>query len=101
MKELRDSIKTFEDANTAVLGISTDSVESHSKWCGELELPFDLIADPEKKVHEAYGFKGMVRALILIDKKGEIRFVNKKYGIKKAEIAFIEDMIRPMGEGDE
>jgi site-specific DNA-methyltransferase (adenine-specific) len=25
----------------------------------------------------------------------------KKYGITKDEIAFIESMIRPMGEGDE
>jgi peroxiredoxin Q/BCP len=85
MKELRDSIKTFEDAETVVLGVSMDGVESHAKFAADLKLPFDLLADPEKKLHEAYGFKQMVRALVLIDKKGVIRFVNKKYGLKKEE----------------
>jgi thioredoxin-dependent peroxiredoxin len=59
-----------------------DGVGSHKKFCDELELPFDLIADPEKKVHETYGFKAMVRALILIGKDGKILFVNKKFDLK-------------------
>ena len=59
-----------------------DGVGSHKKFCDELELPFDLIADPEKKVHEAYGFKKMVRALVLIGKDGRIVFVNKKFDLK-------------------
>ena len=83
MKRLRDSIKEFEEAETTVLGISFDGVGSHQKWCDELELPFDLVADPEKKVHEAYGFKAMVRALILVGKDGKILFVNKKFDLKE------------------
>jgi len=59
-----------------------DGVGSHKKFCDELELPFDLVADPEKKVHQAYGFKDMVRALILIGKDGKILFVNKKFDLK-------------------
>ena len=83
MKELRDSAKAFEEAETTVLGISWDGVGSHKKFCDELELPFDLIADPDKKVHEAYGFKAMVRALILIGKDGKILFVNKNFDLKE------------------
>ena len=85
MKELRDSIKAFEEAETAILAISMDPVDSHKKFCDELKLPFDLIADPDRKVHEAYGFKEMVRALVLIDKTGAIRFVNKEYKLKKEQ----------------
>jgi len=59
-----------------------DGVGSHKKFCDDLELAFDLIADPEKKVHLAYGFKDMVRALILIGKDGKIVFVNKNFDLK-------------------
>jgi len=59
-----------------------DGVDSHRKFCDDLTLPFDLLADTDKKLHEAYGFKKMVRALVLVDKKGVIRFVNKAYGLK-------------------
>jgi peroxiredoxin len=83
MKELRDSIKTFTDGDVVILGVSMDSVDSHKKFCDDLKLPFDLLADPEKKLHEAYGFKQMARAFVLIDKAGLIRYVNKKYTIKK------------------
>src|SRR5262245_1380988 len=83
MKKLRESFKDFEAAETTVLGISMDGVGSHQKFCDELELPFDLVADPDKKVHEAYGFKAMVRALILVGKDGKIVFVNKKFDLKE------------------
>jgi peroxiredoxin Q/BCP len=82
MKQLRDSAKTFEECETTVLGISMDGVGSHKKWCDELELPFDLIADPDQKVHQAYGFKQMVRALVLVGKDGKIVYVNKKFDLK-------------------
>jgi len=82
MKKLRESFKEFEEAETTILGISYDGVGSHQKFCDELELPFDLVADPDKKVHEAYGFKAMVRALILVDKEGKIVFVNRKFDLK-------------------
>src|SRR5262245_10491068 len=85
MKELRDSIKKFEEAETVVLGVSWDGVDSHKKFCDDLALPFDLLADTDKKLHEAYGFKKMVRALVLVDKSGVIRFVNKAYGLKKEQ----------------
>ena len=83
MKKFREDFKKYEECETTVLGISMDGVESHGKFCEELELPFDLLADPDKKLHEAYGFKGMVRALILIGKDGKILFVNKKFDLKE------------------
>ena len=85
MKELRDGFKAFEEAETTILAISMDGVGSHKKFCDELELPFDLVADPDKKVHEAYGYKGMVRSLILVGKDGKILFVDKEYKLTKEE----------------
>jgi peroxiredoxin Q/BCP len=66
-----------------VLGVSTDGVDSHKQFCDKEKLPYDLLADPDKKVHESFGFKGKVRALILVDKKGAIAFLNRKFDLKK------------------
>jgi len=85
MHELRDAVKTFDEAETTILAISKDGIDSHKKFCDDEKLPFDLIADTESKVHEAYGFKKMVRALILVDKTGTIRFLDKEYKLTKEE----------------
>ena len=82
LKRLRDSLAEFEAAGTTVLGISMDPVDSHKKFCDDLALPFDLLADPDKKIHAAYGFNGYTRALILVGKDGKILFVNKKFDLK-------------------
>ena len=79
---MRDNFKAFEDKNCAILGISPDGVDSHKKFADELKLQFDLIADPDKKAHAAYGFNGPIRALFLIDREGKLRFVNRKYALK-------------------
>lgn len=85
MQTLRDSIKTYEEAGTTVLGISMDDADSHKRFCDDQKIPFDLLVDTDKKLHAAYGFKGMVRALILIDRKGVIQFVNKEFKLKKEQ----------------
>jgi peroxiredoxin len=62
-----------------------DGVDSHKKFHKEQSLNFDLLADPDKSGHQAYGFEKMVRAFILIDRDGVIRFVNKKYDLSKEQ----------------
>lgn len=80
---MRDNFKKFEDKGCSILGISMDGAETHRKFCGDLELKFDLLADVEKKAHEAYGFKGYSRALFLVDKKGVVKYANRKFDLKK------------------
>ncbi len=79
---LRDNIKKFEDRNCVVLGVSMDPEESHKKFCEAENLPFDLLADTERKAHKAYGFDKMVRATFLIDKAGKIAWANRKFELK-------------------
>ena len=85
MKMLRDSMKIFEEADTVILGVSVDSIRSHGRFCESLDLKFDLLSDRDKKIHKAYGFGRFSRSLVLIDKKGTIAFVDKKYRMKEAE----------------
>jgi len=50
----------FEKRNVKVLGLSVDPLDDHKRWVGDIEetqgtaLNFPLIADPDRKISEAY-----------------------------------------------
>jgi len=46
---LRDNYEALFDRGFAILGVSPDSDESHRKFIAKYDLPFPLIADPERK----------------------------------------------------
>src|SRR5476649_1639963 len=52
---LRDSFKEIEKMNAVILGVSPDSVKSHDKFIAKFNLPFNLLADEDKKVCQDYG----------------------------------------------
>lgn len=73
----------FRKKRVEVIGISKDSVASHEKFAEKYELPFVLLADPERTAIEAYGVwqekkqygktsMGVVRTTFLIDENGMI-----------------------------
>ena len=77
-----------------ILGISKDTVASHKKFEEKYGLAFTLLADPERKVIEAYDVwkekknygkvaMGVVRTTYLIDENGMIAKANDK--VKAAE----------------
>ena len=79
----------FTERGAVVLGVSKDSVASHKKFAEKYQLPFTLLADPEREVIEAYdvwqeknmyGKKvmGVVRSTYLIDEEGRIEKVFAK-----------------------
>jgi peroxiredoxin Q/BCP len=81
--DFRDHMASFDKNKAAVLGVSTDSPESHAKFAGKFELPFPLLSDVDHKTCEKYGVwveknmygkksMGLQRATFLIDKKGKI-----------------------------
>ena len=51
----RDADDVFNAKGIKVLGVSTDSEKSHQKFISKFQLPFDLLADTEKQIVEAYG----------------------------------------------
>jgi peroxiredoxin Q/BCP len=85
----RDNFAAFERMGIKVLGISTDDEKSHSRFREKFNLPFDLLADTEKKVVEKYGVWveknmygkkkwGTARKTFLIDEDGNIRHIFDK-----------------------
>jgi thioredoxin-dependent peroxiredoxin len=75
----RDSHEVFTDMGAVVIGVSADDVASHARFQKRHELPFLLLSDPGRKVHELYGvekgFFGLIsgRVTFVIDRKGIIR----------------------------
>ncbi|MFO7246755.1 MAG: peroxiredoxin [Thermaerobacter sp.] len=81
----RDHHPQFEAAGAVVLGVSPDSVASHRRFRARHRLPFRLLADPQRKVAEAYGvvsrnpvgrLLGLVdRTTFVIDPEGRIHTI--------------------------
>jgi peroxiredoxin Q/BCP len=76
----RDSYEVFSEAGAEVIGISSDSVESHEKFAGRHRLPFVLVSDKGGAVRKQYGVPttlGIVagRVTYVIDRQGVVRHV--------------------------
>ncbi|CAN5398714.1 thioredoxin-dependent thiol peroxidase [soil metagenome] len=74
----RDADDVYRAKGITVLGVSTDSEKSHQKFISKFQLPFDLLADVDKKIVEDYGvwgeksmygkkYMGIFRKTFLID----------------------------------
>ena len=90
---LRDNYKALLKQGYEVLGVSADSEKSHKKFIEKEKLPFRLLADPEKKLHDLYGtwveksmygrkYMGTARVTFVINEKGVIEDVIEKVDTK-------------------
>lgn len=64
-----------------IVGVSADSLDSHRKFIAKHDLPFTLLADPDKKIIKAYGADGKLfnkRVSFLIDPQGKIAKIYSK-----------------------
>ena len=76
----RDSYEPFKDAGAEVIGVSSDTEESHNKFTIKLRLPFQLLSDEGGRVRKLYGVPsslGMIpgRVTYVIDKEGIVRYI--------------------------
>ncbi len=76
----RDSYEVFKDIGAEVIGISSDSPESHQKFAQKHGLPFTLVSDPDSSVRKAYGVPATLgllpgRVTYVIDREGVIRHI--------------------------
>jgi thioredoxin-dependent peroxiredoxin len=90
---LRDNYKLLQKQGYEILGISTDDEKSHRKFIEKEKLPFRLLADTDKAVHEKYGtwveksmygrkYMGTARVTFVIDEKGVISEIIDKVDTK-------------------
>jgi peroxiredoxin Q/BCP len=53
-REFEADLERFREAGATVYGVSTDDVDAHREFADEEELSFDLLADPDAKVADAF-----------------------------------------------
>lgn len=73
--EFRDAYGELEREGLKLVGVSTDSVESHAKFAEKYHLNFPLLADEKAEMSAAYGAKGLLgakRMTFLVNPAGEI-----------------------------
>lgn len=86
---LRDNYKVLQQKGYEIVGVSTDSEESHRKFIAKEKLPFLLLADTDKSVHQAYGtwveksmygrkYMGTARVTFIINEEGIIEDIIEK-----------------------
>ena len=79
MCSVRDRWEDYSATGAEVVGISTDSVESHQKFAEHHELPLRLLSDPAAKVANLYGARSLIpgkvaRSVFVIDANGSLRY---------------------------
>jgi peroxiredoxin Q/BCP len=90
---LRDNYKALQKQGYEVLGVSTDSEKSHQKFIAKEKLPFRLLADVDRVIHQKYGtwveksmygrkYMGTARVTYIINEQGIIDEVIEKVDTK-------------------
>lgn len=91
--DFRDNYQMWLSKGYSIVGVSPDDAASHQRFIEKYQLPFPLIADPDKKILNAYttwGEKnlyghlkiGVLRTTFIIDGKGIITKIFKKPKLK-------------------
>lgn len=99
---IRDNYAVLKKKGIVILGVSIDDEKSHKKFEQKHQLPFSLLADPDRKILEAYGvwglkkfmgreFMGTHRTTFLINEKGVIDHIIEKV-VSKDHTAQILDL---------
>jgi peroxiredoxin Q/BCP len=76
---VRDNWEQYRVTGAKVVGISTDSEESHRKFAANHKLPLTLLSDPRGEVSRTFGAKSWLpgrsaRAVVVIDSRGIVRY---------------------------
>ena len=91
--DFRDLAAEFERHKAVILGISTDSLESHQHFRDKQKLPFPLLSDEDTSVSKLFGvykqknlygkkYMGIERTTFIIDKTGRIAQIYPKVKVE-------------------
>ncbi len=94
----RDNYTSLLDSGYSVIGVSADSMNSHTRFKTKNNLPFPLISDPDKRLAQQFGvwgekklagrtYMGIYRTTFIIDESGRIEQIIGPKEIKVKEHA--------------
>ncbi|WP_371134510.1 peroxiredoxin [Limnobacter sp.] len=107
-ENFRDLHAEFAKADCVIFGVSRDSLKSHENFKAKLDMPFELISDPDEKVcllfdvmkmKNMYGkqVRGVERSTFVINKKGLL--VQEWRGLKvPGHAQAVLDFVRTIGD---
>jgi peroxiredoxin Q/BCP len=90
-RDLSTELKKF----VKIVGVSSDSVESHQQFAEKYHLHFPLLADPEKKLISAYGANGLLfpnRISFLISPEGKLAKIYEEVDVTHHAEQILEDV---------
>ncbi len=81
--DFRDSLASLQGAGYQVVGVSPDEATRLAQFRAEQSLTFPLLADPDHRVHEAFGTwgektvdgrtaTGVIRSTFVVDEHGTV-----------------------------
>ncbi len=87
----RDEFTLLGELNLRVVGVSTDTIESHESFRREHRLPFELLSDTGGRVAKLFGvYNGLFnianRVTFVIDREGKILSVTKNMFSPKTHV---------------
>ncbi|HVF22722.1 MAG TPA: peroxiredoxin [Pyrinomonadaceae bacterium] len=100
MCSVRDRWADYQATGAQVVGISSDSVDSHRKFAEHHDLPLRLLADADGQVSRIYGARSLVpgkvaRSVFVIDAEGILRYQDvRPLGLLKPKDDVIISAIR-------
>ena len=100
---LRDNYEELQKKGYEILGVSADSEKRHTSFIKNFDLPFDLIADTDKSIINAFGiwgpkkfmgrtFDGIHRKTFVIDEAGIIENIIEKVKTKNHTAQILESV---------
>ena len=93
----RDNLPKFEGLDAVILGVSSDSLDSHDRFINKYSLNFTLVSDEGLKAHRLYGtwklkinygrkYWGTERSTFVIGTDGKIEKIFRKVSPQGHEI---------------
>ena len=103
--DFRDHAAEFEKHHAVVLGVSTDTLESHQTFREKRKLPFPLLSDADATVSKQYGvykqknlygkkYMGIERTTFVIDRTGRVAQIYPKVKVE----GHIQDLLEFVGD---
>ena len=97
----RDEMPRFEAMGATIIGVSSDSSDSHARFAAKHGLPYTLLSDRGGKVKKMFGVKstfGIIpgRVTYVIDRRGIVRHV---FSSQTQFQKHIEEALGALGKG--
>lgn len=102
--EFTQNYDNFIKKDSIIIGISPDSVKSHSNFIQKYDLKHILLSDPNKEVAKLYGvwqvkknygkeYLGIVRSTFVIGKDGNIAKIYKNVKAKDHALKVLDELV--------